>query len=169
MSSPSAAGACASNSYAHPLAQCVSYNSNVGNAVYEGAELRLVQRFAPLHLFATVLYGLNVSYPEDLNAQFSNPTSGGNLVGNAQFLGIPQQQGSLQLDWSNNGWHSAAGAIFRGTNLHLTAVKVLAANGLSERDLQVINMDSATTAAAGARPCGRRSRCRYADRWRWPV
>jgi len=39
-------------------------------------------------------------------------------------------------------------AIFRGTNLHLTAVKVLAANGLSERDLQVINMDSATTAAA---------------------
>ena len=39
-------------------------------------------------------------------------------------------------------------AIFRGTNIHLTAVKVLAANGLSEHDLQVINMDGATTIAA---------------------
>ena len=39
-------------------------------------------------------------------------------------------------------------AIFRGTNIHLTAVKVLAANGLSEHDLQVINMDAATTIAA---------------------
>jgi outer membrane receptor protein involved in Fe transport len=111
-----AAGECANNSYAHPLAQCVSYNSNVGNAVYEGAELRFVQRFAPLHLFATVLYGLNVCYPEDLNAQFSNPTSGGNLVDNAQFLGIPQQQGAFQLDWANAGWHAAGAATFRGKN-----------------------------------------------------
>ena len=39
-------------------------------------------------------------------------------------------------------------SIFRGTNVHIVAVKVLAANGLSERDLQVINMDSATTSAA---------------------
>jgi sulfonate transport system substrate-binding protein len=38
--------------------------------------------------------------------------------------------------------------IFRGTNNHLAAVKVLAANGLSERDLQVLNMDNATTTAA---------------------
>jgi outer membrane receptor protein involved in Fe transport len=111
-----AAGACTNNSYAHPLPQCVSYNSNVGNAVYEGAEVRFVQRFAPLHLFATALYGLNVSYPKDLNAQFSNPTSGGNLVDNAQFLGIPQQQGSFQLDWANVGWHAATQATFRGKN-----------------------------------------------------
>jgi len=39
-------------------------------------------------------------------------------------------------------------SIFRGTNNHLAAVKVLAANGLSERDLQVINMDEASTNAA---------------------
>jgi sulfonate transport system substrate-binding protein len=39
-------------------------------------------------------------------------------------------------------------SIFRGTNNHLAVVKVLAANGMSERDLQVLNMDSATTNAA---------------------
>ncbi len=39
-------------------------------------------------------------------------------------------------------------AIFRGTNNHLAVVKVLAANGLSERDLQVLNMDNATTNSA---------------------
>jgi sulfonate transport system substrate-binding protein len=39
-------------------------------------------------------------------------------------------------------------SIFRGTNNHLAAVKVLAANGMTERDLQVLNMDSATTNAA---------------------
>ncbi|MDR3529236.1 MAG: ABC transporter substrate-binding protein [Rhodopila sp.] len=39
-------------------------------------------------------------------------------------------------------------AIFRGTNNHLSAVKVLAANGLSERDFQGINMDEASANAA---------------------
>jgi sulfonate transport system substrate-binding protein len=39
-------------------------------------------------------------------------------------------------------------SIFRGTNNHLAVVKVLAANGMTERDLQVLNMDSATTNAA---------------------
>jgi sulfonate transport system substrate-binding protein len=39
-------------------------------------------------------------------------------------------------------------SIFRGTNNHLAAVKVLAANGLGERDLQGINMDEASTNAA---------------------
>ncbi|HLG83953.1 MAG TPA: aliphatic sulfonate ABC transporter substrate-binding protein [Bradyrhizobium sp.] len=39
-------------------------------------------------------------------------------------------------------------SIFRGTNNHLAAVKVLAGNGLQERDVQVINMDTATTNAA---------------------
>jgi sulfonate transport system substrate-binding protein len=38
--------------------------------------------------------------------------------------------------------------IFRGTNNHLAAVKVLGANGLTERDLEVLNMDNATTNAA---------------------
>jgi sulfonate transport system substrate-binding protein len=39
-------------------------------------------------------------------------------------------------------------AIFRGTNNHLAAVKVLAANGITERDLQGINMDEASANAA---------------------
>jgi len=39
-------------------------------------------------------------------------------------------------------------AIFRGTNNHLAAVKVLAAAGLTERDLQGINMDEASATAA---------------------
>ena len=39
-------------------------------------------------------------------------------------------------------------AIFRGTNNHLAIVKAFAASGLAERDLQVINMDAATTNAA---------------------
>jgi len=112
-------GACLANSYANPLPQCVSYNSNVGNAVYQGAELRFVRRFVPAHLFLTALYGLNIAYPKDLNAEFSNPTSGGTLVENAQFLGIPQQQGSLALDWANAGWHAATAAVFRGNNNEL--------------------------------------------------
>ena len=86
-------GTCKNNSYTNPIAACVSYQSNVGNAVYQGAEIRYVQRFAPLHLFMTAMYGLNVAYPFGLNAQFSNPTSGGNLVDNTQFLGIPAAAG----------------------------------------------------------------------------
>jgi len=39
-------------------------------------------------------------------------------------------------------------AIFRGTNNHLAAVKVLAAAGLTERDFQGINMDEASANAA---------------------
>jgi outer membrane receptor protein involved in Fe transport len=115
-----ATGACKSNSYAAPLPTCVSYQSNVGNAVYQGAEIRLSQRFVPQRLFVTASYGLNVSYPKDLNAQFSNPTSGGNLVDNAQFLGVPQQQGSLEVDWSEGGgWHAATSAVVRGNNNEL--------------------------------------------------
>jgi sulfonate transport system substrate-binding protein len=39
-------------------------------------------------------------------------------------------------------------AIFRGTNLQLVADNVLQANGLSERDLRVINLDTAAAEAA---------------------
>jgi outer membrane receptor protein involved in Fe transport len=110
---------CATNSVQHPIAACVSYNSNVGDAVYQGAELRFSERFAPAHLFLTARYGLNVAYPKNLNSEFSNPTSAGNLVSGAQFLGIPQQQGSAELDWSNAGWHAATTATFRGENNEL--------------------------------------------------
>jgi sulfonate transport system substrate-binding protein len=39
-------------------------------------------------------------------------------------------------------------AMFRGTNHQLAIAKVLAANGLAERDLRIINMDTATMSAA---------------------
>ncbi len=123
-------GACKSSSYVNPLPECVSYQSNVGNAVYEGAEVRFVQRFVPQRLYLTATYGLNVSYPKDLNAQFSNPTSGGNLVDNAQFLGVPQQQGSLEVDWNNAGLHAGAVANFRGDNNELNLPPFTIVNAL---------------------------------------
>ncbi len=112
-------GGCTNNSASNPIPGCVSYNSNVGNAVYQGAEIRYLQRFAPQHLFLTAMYGLNVAYPDDLNAFFSNPTSAANLVDNRQFPNIPQQQGSLELDWAGATWHAAGAAIFRGNNNEL--------------------------------------------------
>ncbi|GBD46844.1 ABC transporter substrate-binding protein [Methylopila sp. Yamaguchi] len=39
-------------------------------------------------------------------------------------------------------------ALFRGTSGHLAAVKVLTANGLTERDLQIVNLDYAAAVAA---------------------
>jgi len=88
---------------------------NVGNAVYEGAEIRYIQQFAR-HLYATVMYGLNIAYPRNFPVTISNPTSGAFLVDNEQFANIPQQQASLGLDWSNSGWHAAADGVFRGKN-----------------------------------------------------
>ncbi|MBD5636119.1 MAG: TonB-dependent receptor, partial [Candidatus Eremiobacteraeota bacterium] len=111
------AGLCSGNSYLTPVPACVSYQSNVGNAVYQGAEVRYSQRFD--HVLVTARYGLNVAYPKDLNAAFSNPTSGGTLVDHAQFLGIPQQQGSLLVEYNDRGWHAAADATARGNNNEL--------------------------------------------------
>ena len=113
------AGTCAGNSYKNPIPACVSLNSNVGNAVYQGAEFRYSQAFQPAGIVATARYGINIAYPKDLNAQFSNPTSGGNLVDNAQFLGIPQQQASLQVDWSHGDWHAATSGFVRGNDNEL--------------------------------------------------
>jgi sulfonate transport system substrate-binding protein len=39
-------------------------------------------------------------------------------------------------------------ALQRGTNGHLAAIKILEAHGLTERDVQVVNLDSAGTVAA---------------------
>ncbi|MDF1484998.1 ABC transporter substrate-binding protein [Ramlibacter sp. H39-3-26] len=39
-------------------------------------------------------------------------------------------------------------SIFRGTNGHLVAIKALAANGLTERDLKVVNLDAGSAQAA---------------------
>ena len=114
-------GTCIAASNQPPLVNpaCFSYPMNIGNVVYEGSEVRFVQRFAPEHLFLTAQYGLNVAYPLNFGSTISNPTSGGNLVNGQQFLGIPQQQGSFQLDWAQNNTHAALAAVFRGNNNEL--------------------------------------------------
>ncbi|MDP9025776.1 MAG: TonB-dependent receptor [Candidatus Eremiobacteraeota bacterium] len=99
-----------------PDPRCFSFPTNVGNVVYEGAEVRFVQRFVPQHLFLTARYGLNVAYPLNLSSSISNPTSGGNLVNNEQFLGIAQQQGSLGLDYAKGNVHASLAGTFRGNN-----------------------------------------------------
>ncbi len=89
---------------------------NIGNAVYQGAEVRLKQRLPRQNLLVVVSYGLNVAYPYALGPNVSNPTSGGTLVDGQQFLGVPQQQGSISVDWAHNGWHAATAVTFAGRN-----------------------------------------------------
>ena len=89
---------------------------NIGNAVYEGAEARFKQAFPKQHLAMVLSYGLNVAYPYALGPYVSNPTSGGSLVDDEQFLGVPQQQGSATFIWSQRGWHAATAFTFAGTN-----------------------------------------------------
>ncbi len=89
---------------------------NIGNAVYQGAEVRYKQRFPRQNLYVVLAYGLNVAYPYALGPNVSNPTSGGSLVGYEQFLGVPQQQGSAVLEWAKNGWHASTALTFSGRN-----------------------------------------------------
>jgi outer membrane cobalamin receptor len=108
-------------------AQCTSYPINIGNVIYQGAEIRFAQSFPKEHFFLNAMYGLNVAYPFNFGSTISNPTSGGTLVNNQQFINIPQQQGSLELDWAKGDWHAGAVAQFRGNNneLHQTPFTVI--------------------------------------------
>jgi len=107
----------------YPFGACSSPNGfeyeipiNIGNAVYEGTEVRLHQGFPKQHLLMTLSYGLNVAYPYALGSNVSNPTSGGSLVDYEQFLGVPQQQGSATFTWAENGWHAGTDLQFAGKN-----------------------------------------------------
>lgn len=65
-------------------------------------------------------------------------------VNNPIYLAVPPDspiRGVADLRGRTVAWH-------RGTNLHLAIAKVLAANGLTERDLKVVNMDFATADVA---------------------
>ena len=108
---------CPTTSYSYPI--------NVGNAVYEGAELRYIQRFPNAHTFVTAMYGLNVAYPANMPVTVSNPTSGAYIVNNEQFPNIPQQQASLEADWNDRGWHAAAVGVYRGNNNPLNQPPVI--------------------------------------------
>ncbi|MDP9018953.1 MAG: TonB-dependent receptor, partial [Candidatus Eremiobacteraeota bacterium] len=94
-----------------------SYPINIANVVYEGGAIRFVQRFDAVTLNAQ--YGLNIAYPYNFPGTISNPTSGAFLVNSQQFIGIPQQVGSLGLDWHRGDWHGAFDVVFRGRNNEL--------------------------------------------------
>ncbi|WP_149539453.1 ABC transporter substrate-binding protein [Siccirubricoccus phaeus] len=67
-----------------------------------------------------------------------------NGVNNPIYLAVPPDSDIktvADLRGRHVAWH-------RGTNLHLVIAKVLAANGLAERDLRAVNMDFATADAA---------------------
>jgi hypothetical protein len=38
------------------------------------------------------------------------------LVDGQQFLGVPQQQGSAFLEWTDRGWHASTALTFAGRN-----------------------------------------------------
>ncbi|MDP9111251.1 MAG: TonB-dependent receptor, partial [Candidatus Eremiobacteraeota bacterium] len=105
------------NGCSAPPGTYASFPINVGNVVYQGAELRFTKQFS--HVFLNAAYGLNVALPTNLPPSVSNPTWGGNLVPGEQFLNIPQQQASLGLDWENGSWHGALDTTFRGRNNEL--------------------------------------------------
>lgn len=99
---------CPATSYSFPI--------NIGNAVYQGAELRYLQRLPRAHMFFTAMYGLNIAYPRNMPLTVSNPTSGAFIINNEQFANIPQQQASLEADYEYDGWHAASTEVFRGSN-----------------------------------------------------
>lgn len=98
---------------------CTEYPINVGNAVYQGMEVRLSRRFGDVTAWAS--YGVNVAYPENLPSTVANPTSGGNLVNGEQFLNIPPQQASLGMSWVRGSWHASLDGVYRGRNNELNA------------------------------------------------
>ena len=120
-----------------------SFPINVGNVTYQGAALRFVRRYRRLSLVAQ--YGLNIAYPYNLPATVANPTSGGFLVSREQFLGIPQQVGSMQVEWQNRGWHADLDAQFRGKNNELNQGPYAVLNGAIGRRFEKADLTLALT------------------------
>jgi outer membrane receptor protein involved in Fe transport len=121
------------NSCGTPRGYAYSYPVNIGNAVYEGAEVRYVQHITTAHMYLTAMYGLNVAYPEHMPLTVSNPTSGAFIVNGEQFADIPQQQATLEADWADNGWHAGLAADYRGANNPLDQPPVVFVNGAAGR------------------------------------
>ncbi|MHB8432636.1 MAG: TonB-dependent receptor [Candidatus Tyrphobacter sp.] len=131
-------GACSSGS-----PPCVEYPINVGDAVYEGWEIRATRRFGDFT--ARLSYGVNVAYPENLPPTVSNPTSGGSLVNGEQFLDIPQQQASFDATWRRGAWHAALNGIYRGRNNELNAAPFGIVNAAFGRAVGAIDVSVAGT------------------------
>ncbi|HEY9066716.1 MAG TPA: ABC transporter substrate-binding protein [Burkholderiaceae bacterium] len=65
-------------------------------------------------------------------------------VRNGLYLGVPPDSTIAKLE----DLKGKRVAVFKGTNLHLAAVRALAAKGLKESDLKLINLDTAGAQAA---------------------
>lgn len=118
---------------------------NIGNAVYEGAEARYKEMFPRLNLTATLAYGLNVAYPYALGPFVSNPTSGGTLVDYQQFLGVPQQQGSVTLTWAHLGWHASTALTLAGRNNTLNQQPYTLVDGAVGKTIEKFDFTIAVT------------------------
>ena len=68
----------------------------------------------------------------------------GSGVRSGLFLGVPPDSGITRIE----DLKGKRVAVFKGTNLHLAAVRALAAHGLKESDLKLINLDTASAQAA---------------------
>ena len=68
----------------------------------------------------------------------------GSGVRNGLYLGVPPDSTITRLE----DLKGKRVAVFKGTNLHLAAVRALAAKGLKESDLKLINLDTAGAQAA---------------------
>lgn len=68
----------------------------------------------------------------------------GSGVRNGLYLGVPPDSKITKLE----DLKGKRVSVFKGTNLHLSAVRALAAHGLKESDLRLINLDSAGAQAA---------------------
>ncbi|URI06136.1 ABC transporter substrate-binding protein [Aquincola tertiaricarbonis] len=68
----------------------------------------------------------------------------GSGVRNGLYLGVPPDSTVTRLE----DLKGKRVAVFKGTNLHLAAVRALAAKGLKETDLKLINLDTAGAQAA---------------------
>lgn len=68
----------------------------------------------------------------------------GSGVRNGLYLGVPPDSTITRLE----DLKGKRVAVFKGTNLHLAAVRALAAKGIKEGDLKLINLDTAAAQAA---------------------
>lgn len=68
----------------------------------------------------------------------------GSGVRNGLYLGVPPDSAITRLE----DLKGKRVAVFKGTNLHLAAVRALAAHGLKESDVKLINLDTAGAQAA---------------------
>ena len=106
-------GACAGQTAADPFPDAFRTTAMSATPSIKASKRASCSALRPNISSLTAMYGLNVAYPKTLTRISPIPLSR-SFVDNPQFLGIPQQQGSLELDWAQGSWHAAMQGVFRG-------------------------------------------------------